>query len=154
MIVLLAGSQLPELGPLMASPLVERLRRAERLIESNGYVTSLQEEQAFKAADIVWLGYRGHYGSSGVQVQAGVAGLPVLATDQGLVGRLTNDQGLGEAVPMEDPAAVATALARLADDSGLRARYGANGKRYFTSHTVENFGETVARTIIATDAPD
>lgn len=43
------------------------------------------------------------------------AGLPVLASDLPVMGPLVREEGLGEAVPVEDVAAIAQAMRRLAD---------------------------------------
>ena len=51
----------------------------------NRYLNMDEENMVFSAADVVWLGYQGHYHMSGVLVQAGVMGLPVVASDEGLM---------------------------------------------------------------------
>lgn len=46
------------------------------------------------------------------------AGLPILASDLPVMGPLVREEGLGEAVPVEDVAAIAQAMRRLADPDG------------------------------------
>jgi glycosyltransferase involved in cell wall biosynthesis len=52
---------------------------------------------------------------------------PVVVTDVAPLKRIVDDAGAGIVVPSDDDAAFADALVRLADDPGLRARYGAAG---------------------------
>ncbi|CAH2793910.1 MAG: Glycosyltransferase [uncultured Paraburkholderia sp.] len=49
----------------------------------------------FSACDAVWLGYKGHYGMSGVLVQAYRCGKPVIATEDGLIGWFSRRCELG-----------------------------------------------------------
>lgn len=57
------------------------------------------------------------------------AGLPVVTNQPGRAVRIVEDGPSGIAVPPDDPAALAAALARLAHDPGLRARLGAAARR-------------------------
>jgi glycosyltransferase involved in cell wall biosynthesis len=61
-------------------------------------------------------------------LEAMAEGLPVVATPVGGVPELVRDGTDGLLVPVEDDAALATAIARLADDAGLRAAMGAAGR--------------------------
>ncbi|MET0376950.1 MAG: glycosyltransferase family 4 protein, partial [Rhizorhabdus sp.] len=71
----------------------------------------------------VWLS-RGE-GMPHVIVEAGAAGLPVIATaDHGTFEQIEDDV-TGRFVPHEDPAAVAVEIVRLIDDPAARARLGA-----------------------------
>lgn len=61
----------------------------------NRYITDDEEKEFFAASDIVLLPYLKHFGISGVLMRAIGAGLPVVVSDDGLVGRLTRERGLG-----------------------------------------------------------
>lgn len=72
------------------------------------------ERTLFSACDAVWLGYKHHYGMSGVLVQAYRFGKPVIATADGLIGWFCRDGRLGPRLPDLTPASIATALEALA----------------------------------------
>lgn len=60
---------------------------------------------------------------------------PILAALDGEGARVVTEAGAGVAVPAEDPAALADAVARLADlPAAERAGMGARGRRYFLEH--------------------
>ncbi|RKP51262.1 glycosyltransferase [Trinickia fusca] len=59
------------------------------------FVTNEMEHDLFSACDVVWLGYKGHYGMSGVLVQAYRFGKPVIATAEGLIGWFCYGSQLG-----------------------------------------------------------
>jgi glycosyltransferase involved in cell wall biosynthesis len=62
-------------------------------------------------------------------LEAMAAGLPVVASAVGGVPELVDDGETGVLVPPGDPAALATALARLVADPALRERLGAAGRK-------------------------
>ena len=70
-----------------------------------------------------------HEGFPMVCLEAMGAGRAVVATAVGGVPESVQDGVTGLLVPKEDPAALATALARMAGDPGLRDRCGAAGRR-------------------------
>lgn len=71
-----------------------------------------------------------------VLAEAFAAGLPVVATDVGGVGRAVGDAAL--LVPPGDPDAAAGALERIAADARQRAALVAAGTRYARAHTTES----------------
>ncbi|QHS51293.1 glycosyltransferase WbuB [Edaphobacter sp. 12200R-103] len=88
------------------------------------------------------------------------SGRPVIATaDAGTqVARVvdggTPEDSCGLVVPAEDPAALHAAVARLVEEGSLRARLGANARRYAVQHlgrqqVLEQFEEDVKRLIVS-----
>lgn len=80
----------------------------------NQFVPEDMERDLFSACDAVWLGYKRHYGMSGVLVQAYRFGKPVVATADGLIGWFCRDGRLGVRVDDLSPEAIARALDALA----------------------------------------
>lgn len=108
-----------------------------------GFLDDEQEFTVFKAADIVWLGYQGFYGMSGVLLQAGLAGLPVIACKQGLIGWFVRQHRLGEILDTMEPAEIGSSIRRLANDPGTRRACGDRGQRLATAHTPQRVAEGV-----------
>jgi hypothetical protein len=87
------------------------------------YIFNAEEKQLFAASDVVLLPYRRHFGISGVLTRAIGAGLPVIASDEQLLGRLVRENDLGLLFRSGDARALRDAIERLAlapDDEMLR----------------------------------
>lgn len=146
--VLAAGKPDAETKLFLHSPAVQLLVQSGQLIVKEGFLDSFGESQVFKAADAVWLGYvGGAYGSSGVLYQAGAAGLPVIAMEEGLIGWTVRAHKLGLTLDPTDPLKVMSAIKLLRDDSAIRQSWGQNGRRLSASHTGTVFGESVCNVI-------
>jgi glycosyltransferase involved in cell wall biosynthesis len=91
--------------PALARDL-ERLRAAGRACSLNRYVSLEEEELGFAASDFVLLPYQKHFGSSGVLTQAVARGLPVVASDEELIGRRVKERGMGLLFKSGDAAAL------------------------------------------------
>lgn len=146
--VLLAGRQDAEVKALLSSERAEELRREGRLYDLDKFVSGEDEHAVFQAADVVWLGYREQYVSSGVLLQAAMAGLPVVACDEGMIGWLTNRHSLGLTVAVENSQEVAEAVATLESDQELSRKLGENGRRFSAAHSVSSFREAIGRELL------
>jgi glycosyltransferase involved in cell wall biosynthesis len=93
---------------------LERLVGEGRAKVINRYIFNEEERQLFAASDAVLLPYRRHFGISGVLVRAIGAGLPVIASDEHLLGRLVRERGLGTLFPSGDVVALKAAIERMA----------------------------------------
>jgi len=98
---------------LMDEPWVLALRESGRLQIHDRFIDVTEEPTFFSAADIVWVGYKGHYSSSGVLAQAANAGRPVIACEQGVLGWQTHRHDLGRTVDPMDSAGVISAVRAL-----------------------------------------
>ena len=85
---------------------LEQLVQQGRALVINRYVSVEEEKQLFAASDVVLLPYRKHFGISGVLVRAVGAGLPVIVSDEELLGRLVREHGLGPRFPSGDVSAL------------------------------------------------
>jgi glycosyltransferase involved in cell wall biosynthesis len=133
--LLLAGKLEPDAMPILQSSRAIRLREAGRLHEFTHYLSEEEESTVFSAADVVWLGYHGHYQMSGVLVQAGMMGLPNIACEEGLIGWLTTRHQSGVVVPICCPSIVAKGIKDLFEIPGRAQQYGSNGRKAYASHT-------------------
>lgn len=137
--ILLAGRQGPDAERLLRSSLGERLMSSGRLHEINKFLADEEEYMIFKASDIAWLGYRGHYTMSGILVQAGRMGLPVIACKEGLIGWFTEKYELGVALNNLDKKGVIDAINKLVQDKEKFFKYGNAARKCFAGHTTNNF---------------
>ena len=146
--VLVAGRQDPDIRVLLASSQAKALRDAGRIHERNDFLYDEGEQEVFSASDIVWVGYRRQYISSAVLIQAAMAGLPIVACDEGLIGWLTRKHELGLTVDIGDERAVATAISELARNEELSKKFRENGRRFYTQHTVDQFSRAIGRELL------
>lgn len=87
----------------------------------------------YAACDLlVWPGLEEAYGL--VFLEAGAAGLPVVACREGGVPEIVEDGLAGRLVAGRDPAAFAATIRSLLDDPGARARLGEAGRARIESH--------------------
>lgn len=96
---------------------LERLAGQGRAHVINRYISNDEERQLFAASDVVLLPYRHHFGISGVLVRAIGAGLPVIASDEQLLGRLVREHDLGILFWSGDRAALQAAMKQMAQTS-------------------------------------
>lgn len=150
-VVLLVGAQDVSTRKLLAEEEIVALNEARMLIVIEGFVDDEREFAVFKSADIVWLGYQGFYGMSGVLLQAGLAALPVIACKQGMIGWLVQRHGLGELVDTLDRAQIASSIQRLASDPQMRRSYGEQGRSLAMTHTPRRLAEGVCDAISGVD---
>ena len=62
-------------------------------------------------------------------IEAGAMGVPVVSTRSGAIPEIVEDEGSGILVAPGDPDALADAVERLIDDSGLRNRFASRGRQ-------------------------
>ncbi len=141
-VVILAGAQSPSMRKQMHAHAYVQLQARGQLIVIDRYLDDAEQTLVFMAADVVWVGYKNHLYMSGVLVLAGRAGLPVVGAAQGEIGQLIAEENLGAIVRIGDPTEVASALIKLLDTE-TRNVMGIRAQKFFSDHTVENFGVSV-----------
>jgi len=114
-----------------------RLGAAGRLQMVDRYVSDFELGCGFLAGDVLVTPHPQQVGSSGTMVRAAAAGRPVIASDYGWVGWVTEKFSLGKSVNVRDldafAAAIETALERPPEARGSEA-----ADRFRRYHTVEN----------------
>ena len=146
-VLLFAGRQDEDVKRLFSEPAPAALLRSGRVILRAGFQDDRAEAEAFAAADIVWLGYVGFYGTSGVMLQSGRVGAPVIGSREGVVGWTVDREQLGMVVDPRDAESVARAIRTLAGDPAARARFGERGRAYAAARTVNAFARALADAI-------
>jgi glycosyltransferase involved in cell wall biosynthesis len=111
-----------------------------------GRVDGAVKRALFEAADLlVFPGYQPE-GLPLVILEAMAASLPVISTDTGATADVVIDGETGLMVEKRDPAALASAVRRLADDEPLRTRMGRAGRERYLAEFTE---ERCARSLVA-----
>lgn len=113
--VLLAGRVADDIRHLLSEPWVLPLSTQGRFTLLDRFITTEEEPLLFAAADMVWLGYRGHYTASGVLAQAACVGRPVLACEEGIIGWQTGRHGLGKVIRPDQISSVIAGVNALLD---------------------------------------
>lgn len=102
------------------------------------------EFDLFSACDAVWLGYNGHYGMSGVLVQAYRFGKTVIATSEGLIGWFCAGGALGPVLDDLSEAAIARGIAEALDGAPRTTRSQASGHQALLArNTLDAFKRTL-----------
>lgn len=94
-ILLFAGKQDSDVQLLINSTNSMKLKQCGKLMELNRYLLREEQTAAFCASDVVWLGYRNHYSSSGVLAQAQALDLPIIGCREGVIGWVLNKYNNG-----------------------------------------------------------
>lgn len=76
------------------------------------FIDSQTERDLFSACAVLWLGYKGHYGMSGVLVQAYRFDKRVIATSEGLIGWFCGEEAFGPVLEDLSPPSIAAAIRR------------------------------------------
>jgi glycosyltransferase involved in cell wall biosynthesis len=114
------------------------------------FIDSETEQDLFSACDVVWLGYKGHYGMSGVLVQAYRSGKPLIATADGLIGWFCRDGELGPVIDDLAPDSINQALDTLLESEWVRPD--ASNGHLLERNTLPHFKQTLQSAIQASSA--
>jgi glycosyltransferase involved in cell wall biosynthesis len=139
--LVVAGAQDAEVRASLGAAL-SRLQPAPVVMDR--FISSETELDLFSACDVVWLGYKGHYGMSGVLVQAFRFAKPVVATADGLIGWFCRTGELGPVV--EDLSA--SAVNRALDDVLARRAKPLTSGHLLERNTLSQFKETLRQAVV------
>ncbi|WP_374319668.1 hypothetical protein [Aquabacterium sp.] len=84
--IVIAGRQGDEAAKIINDDKYISLKLSKKLIELNEFISSDLESQLLMNCDAVWMGYKAHYGMSGVIIKAAAAKRQIIATKDGLIG--------------------------------------------------------------------
>ena len=144
--LLLAGEQDPEVRGFMRA-FIPILKPAPVILDQ--FISNEMERDLFSACDVVWLGYKGHYGMSGVLVQAYRFDKPVIATSDGLIGWFCRGGQLGPCLDDLSAASITHALGEVAAQWQRGDRHQRPLDHLLARNTLGQFKETLRQTITA-----
>jgi hypothetical protein len=145
-LILIAGEQTKDVRSFIDSiggALFSRIKVYDQFISPE------MEADLFCACDAVWVGYKRHYGMSGVLAQAHRYGKTVIATDSGLIGWCAKRDGLGPLLRNLSARSINTAIDEAFELGGTH-RGGAlqwDGAEPVSSDTVNHFKKIVQTTL-------
>jgi glycosyltransferase involved in cell wall biosynthesis len=129
---------------------LERLCSAGRARSLNHYVSIEEEELGFAACDFVLLPYQHHFGSSNVLTRAAAGGLPVIVSDEELIGRRVRQHGLGLLFESGSAKALRSCLEQaVAMGQEERARLSRAALQYAAGCTRAAFGKALLQAVEA-----
>jgi glycosyltransferase involved in cell wall biosynthesis len=134
--MLLVGKMAPPIREMIARDYGD-LVRAGRLLTVDRYVSDFELGCGFLAGDVLVTPHPRQIGSSGTLVRSVAANRPIVASDFGWVGWVTEKFGLGKAVRVEDTNAFAAALESMIVKSSADAM-SEGARRFKQYHTVHN----------------
>jgi glycosyltransferase involved in cell wall biosynthesis len=133
--LLVAGKHTPAMTDFLGrEPLVTSIDQ---------YVDAEVEEAVFRAADVVWLGYQGHYAMSGVLILSSAAGKSTIATQEGLIGWMTEKYVVGTAIDCNNHNQINQSIKRHIENRNL-PQFSAM-KTLSLRHTWSNFCNLIKR---------
>jgi len=140
--LLLAGKPSPDVEPELRGA-VDKLA-SDHAIEVRAdfrFLPDAEFEQAFGESDLVLAPYLRSKGSSGILGHAARNRTPVLAPEDGLVGDLVDEYGLGTRVKADDVSDVAAGMKTCVEGKGVSSEEGM--QRYVEERTIMAFTTTL-----------
>ncbi|PMS37039.1 hypothetical protein B0G57_115131 [Trinickia symbiotica] len=145
-LIIIAGEQDDAVSQYLSS-FGDRL--ADRIAVFNHFISAEMEVDLFSACDVVWIGYKDHYGMSGVLVQAYKFGKIAIASSAGLIGWFAKRDQMG---PLLDDLSASTIRSAIDDairqcQSDAPSSVRKDRAKLLAQHTVVNFKETIKRAV-------
>jgi glycosyltransferase involved in cell wall biosynthesis len=144
--LLLAGEQDQDIRGFMRA-FIPILKPAPVILDR--FISNEMERDLFSACDVVWLGYKGHYGMSGVLVQAYRFDKPVVATSDGLIGWFCRGGQLGPCLDDLSAQSITRALDQVAGQWRRGEKHQRPLDHLLARNTLGQFKETLRQTIEA-----
>ncbi len=130
-------------------PEIEKRRERAEIVVVDKFVADREIGDYFGASDIALLPYQDHVGSSNVLIRAAGAGLPVIASDWGLVGKWTRDYKLGYAIDSSNPNEIAKVIQSAIHSIDIKLFDRNTAIEFASHHTVAAWGDLIAATILS-----
>ena len=144
LVVLLSGRPSNEIIELMRSKKIKELLENKKIVTSFKFHDSRDEQEAFVASDVVWLGYTdAFYGSSGVLYQAIHADLPVIGQKNGLIGHYVKKYNLGKTVDVENIKNISEVINDLFDKIEIYIKNQKSRENLKNYHSHEKHGQVI-----------
>ena len=124
-----------------------QLKKQGKLKIIDRYISEEEEKFLFSRAFISWLGYIGHYRASGVLITSAKYKIPVIATNQGVIGWQVERHGLGVLVDANDLNEIINAITKLCNNSEYYSNCKINASNAFSGNTLDNAKNIVKKSM-------
>ncbi len=114
-----------------------------QLIANNQYITDTLVQDYYEISDVALTTYQGHMGMSSALIRAGLAGIPVLSSEYGLMGELVQRFRLGAVVDTSNSAAFTQSLENAVNQPKTEMFDPKSALQFTNSHTPEKLGDTL-----------
>lgn len=116
---------------------------AVQLAFNDDHIPEAEIQPLLRSCDLVLVTYQRHTGSSGLLIRAAAAGVPVLASNHGLVGSQVRSHGLGLTVDSTSADEIRTAIAQWVDHPKAIPFDADAAERFARANTADAFSETI-----------
>ena len=149
LVILLSGKADREIIELINDIKIINLISSKRLIINFKFHNAFEEQQAFAAADAIWLGYtQGFASSSGVLFQAIKANLLVIGQPQGIIGLYTKKYKLGVIVSPNNKDQVAEKIFDLFNNYKFYFDQGIKSRKFLNDlHSPSKYSEVLIKSL-------
>lgn len=122
-----------------------------KILILNKYITTDLESALFKAADLVWVGYKDFLGMSGVLAQAIRSKTPLIANSLGLIGWFVKKYGIGKIIDIGNPKESAQIISDYLSDSDIYDQTVEQFEITDLDHSVKQFQQKINKSIFDVD---
>jgi len=145
--VILAGKADDDINSELNDEKYAPFIQSNKLLRIDRFITTEEERVLFSVAYCCWLGYIGHYRASGVLIQACVYNLPVLATNEGIIGWQVEKHDLGILIDTYSVVDIEDAIRDMLCNEDSYYIYKDNTKKAFLENTFENAKKIIANSL-------
>jgi hypothetical protein len=131
---------------LLSEPSAQWLRKRNRLVSVDGFVSTGDEAAAYAAADYAWCVYKDFDISSGVAMQAARNRIPVVAGPRGLIARYVRESHIGHVVNDDCQNSITRGLGEILDGSRTSIDPG-DLEKFAGAHTSRGFASSICDAI-------
>ncbi|MEO1690402.1 MAG: glycosyltransferase [Cyanobacteria bacterium J06631_6] len=128
------------------APRLEALQQNSiQIVTKYEFVAEGEVPQYFQLADLVLAPYQKHVGMSGILLLAAAADKPVLSSNYGLMGQMTQEYGLGIEVDASEPQEIALGITQFVLNYPQCPGDAAKRSQFAQEHSVEDYAATIAQ---------
>ncbi len=139
-------------GKLNESIANEVLTQIQKLKSSSNVQVILQDkyildsifQEYYELSDVALITYQQHMGMSASLIRAGIAGIPVLASDYGLIGELVLRNSLGLSVDTKSSQSLTRAIEKVLSSEPKHLFNAEKARAFANQHSSENLAKTLA----------
>ena len=123
----------------------------QKVVLIDRFISENEQSVLFSCAYICWLGYIDHHRASGVLITSAKYAVPVIATNQGVIGWQVDRNELGLVININIPEEISSALVEMCTNTDVYTKCIENAKGAFLDNTLDNAKRIVSHSMAVTD---